>query len=620
MPFCLLAQYWTCSVQLVFGKGDIITITQQPEGGWWEGTLGDRTAWFPANYVTPLPVGHQHLRSRSPGALRSPAALPPANSNRVVYRDMVLKDLVQAEQLHLNQLRSLLSSLLEPMKTSKLLSGAEYGVVVGNVEAVIAAQAGLSEALARETSRGGMEQRVGGELLARAASLKTLLRAYARNHPAAVQVVLGHEEAIETLLQSRGCSRQELVVGLSLPFRHLAKYPTTLQELERNMEENHPDRGDTQRAVAVYRALQESCEEARKARETELELLSGSLEGWDGGREGLERLGTVVALAPAAHIHDIGDFTALLFSTSALLLLQRAPDFERYIFRELIQLSGWRVLRPSGSQKELRLEGPSRTVSVTLSSIEETNKWIEALGEQDGLTLDESCSTISPSHPSKYATGHTEAPIPVSVVNRAATLPTRAAAGMNASQHSASGQPLNHALEMIDPALFGSSSSAAGTTQKPLPPPRLYSTYALLPHPAPRGHYAADVTAAADVRLRRQAGQAADEEDAAVLGVVEAFCSASHDSAGPQRPDNPHLLVAEDEKIIVEEMVGDEVVMQEKSLVDTVYVLKDQIGTLQSEVKELRRSLAAEAKARRRLEASRTPASASPLPASLASS
>lgn len=38
--------------ELCFKKGDIITVTQKEEGGWWEGTLGETTGWFPSNYVT----------------------------------------------------------------------------------------------------------------------------------------------------------------------------------------------------------------------------------------------------------------------------------------------------------------------------------------------------------------------------------------------------------------------------------------------------------------------------------------------------------------------------------------------------------------------------------------
>jgi len=29
----------------------VITVTQKEDGGWWEGTLGEKTGWFPSNYV-----------------------------------------------------------------------------------------------------------------------------------------------------------------------------------------------------------------------------------------------------------------------------------------------------------------------------------------------------------------------------------------------------------------------------------------------------------------------------------------------------------------------------------------------------------------------------------------
>jgi Rho guanine nucleotide exchange factor 7 len=38
--------------QLCFKKGQIISITQREDGGWWEGTLDGKTGWFPSNYVT----------------------------------------------------------------------------------------------------------------------------------------------------------------------------------------------------------------------------------------------------------------------------------------------------------------------------------------------------------------------------------------------------------------------------------------------------------------------------------------------------------------------------------------------------------------------------------------
>lgn len=37
--------------ELSFSKGDVIVVTRQEDGGWWEGTLNGRTGWFPSNYV-----------------------------------------------------------------------------------------------------------------------------------------------------------------------------------------------------------------------------------------------------------------------------------------------------------------------------------------------------------------------------------------------------------------------------------------------------------------------------------------------------------------------------------------------------------------------------------------
>ncbi|XP_019714353.1 rho guanine nucleotide exchange factor 6-like, partial [Hippocampus comes] len=37
--------------ELSFTKGDVIIVTRQEEGGWWEGNLNGKTGWFPSNYV-----------------------------------------------------------------------------------------------------------------------------------------------------------------------------------------------------------------------------------------------------------------------------------------------------------------------------------------------------------------------------------------------------------------------------------------------------------------------------------------------------------------------------------------------------------------------------------------
>ena len=48
--FIIQQQLYMC-FQLCFGKGDLLTVTQVVEGGWWEGTIHNKTGWFPSNYV-----------------------------------------------------------------------------------------------------------------------------------------------------------------------------------------------------------------------------------------------------------------------------------------------------------------------------------------------------------------------------------------------------------------------------------------------------------------------------------------------------------------------------------------------------------------------------------------
>ncbi|KDR18897.1 Rho guanine nucleotide exchange factor 7 [Zootermopsis nevadensis] len=66
--------------------------------------------------------------------------------------------------------------------------------------------------------------------------------------------------------------------------------------------------------------------------------------------------------------------------------------------------------------------------------------------------------------------------------------------------------------------------------------------------------------------------------------------------------DSPQMLIAEEEKIIIEETSGNQTIVEEKSLVDTVYALKDQVKELQSSISLLSSQLEEETKARHTLQ------------------
>lgn len=57
--------------ELSFTKGDVIHVTRVEDGGWWEGSLGSRTGWFPSNYVREVKPSEKPVSPKS-GALKSP--------------------------------------------------------------------------------------------------------------------------------------------------------------------------------------------------------------------------------------------------------------------------------------------------------------------------------------------------------------------------------------------------------------------------------------------------------------------------------------------------------------------------------------------------------------------
>ncbi|ESO10314.1 hypothetical protein HELRODRAFT_183781 [Helobdella robusta] len=86
--------------------------------------------------------------------------------------------------------------------------------------------------------------------------------------------------------------------------------------------------------------------------------------------------------------------------------------------------------------------------------------------------------------------------------------------------------------------------------------------------------------------------------------VIEAYCAntKNRQAVNSSLFEHPQVLIAEEEKIILEDIKDDQIIVEEKTLVDTVYSLRDQIKDILTEQQLLRRDLEAERKARRTLE------------------
>ena len=93
-------------LQLKFKKGDLITITQKEDGGWWEGTLDGKTGWFPSNYVEE--VAKEVSKAKE-------AITEEVMAKNVDYRQQVISDMLEKEQEFVSELRVLHNQYLQPL-------------------------------------------------------------------------------------------------------------------------------------------------------------------------------------------------------------------------------------------------------------------------------------------------------------------------------------------------------------------------------------------------------------------------------------------------------------------------------------------------------------------------
>ena len=63
-----------------------------------------------------------------------------------------------------------------------------------------------------------------------------------------------------------------LTTGLSRPFKQLERVAGAIQEVEQHLEDDHADRGDTQRSIGFYKEVAGEAARARRQKELELEV------------------------------------------------------------------------------------------------------------------------------------------------------------------------------------------------------------------------------------------------------------------------------------------------------------------------------------------------------------
>lgn len=392
-------------------KGDIIYVTRVEEGGWWEGTLNGRTGWFPSNYVREIKPSERPL---SPKAVKGFDAAPLTKN----YYSVVLQNILDTEKDYAKELQSLLVTYLRPLQSNNNLSSVEFTCLLGNFEEVCTFQQTLCQALEECSKFPENQHKVGGCLLNLMPHFKSMYLAYCANHPSAVSVLTQHSDDVERFMENQGASSPGILIlttSLSKPFMRLEKYVTLLQELERHMEDTHPDHQNILKAIIAFKTLMGQCQDLRKRKQLELQILSEPIQAWEG--DDIKTLGAVIFMSQVMVQYGTSDEKEeryLMLFSDVLILLSASPRMSGFIYQGKISTAGMVVTRLD------EIEGNDYTFEITGSMIERTvvycnnnedfQEWLEQLnrltrGPASSSSLSKTSSSSCSAHSSFSSAG-----------------------------------------------------------------------------------------------------------------------------------------------------------------------------------------------------------------------
>ncbi|KAK9393617.1 ARHGEF6: Rac/Cdc42 guanine nucleotide exchange factor 6 [Crotalus adamanteus] len=509
--------------ELTINKGDIIYVTRTEEGGWWEGTLNGKTGWFPSNYVREI---------KSSDKLLSPKALKGAESPQLTknYYAVVLQNILETEREYAKELQSLLGTYLKSLQSYDKLP--EH------------------------------QQKVGGCFLSLMPQFASLYLTYCTNHPSAVNVLTQHSDELEKFMESQGmaCSGiLTLTTSLSKPFTRLDKYISLLQELERHMEEAHPDHEDILKAIASFKSLVSQCQEMRKRKQLELQILSETIQGWEG--EDIRSMGSVLYMSQAMVQpggNEEKEERYLMLFPSVLLMLSASPCMSGFMYKGRLPLIGMMVTKLEdleGSDHVFEISGSmGDRLMVHCSSSHDFHEWLDHLQRLTrGTTFSGTLSKTQSwgSHSTFSSTGQFRGPLEPPQILKPWTLSClRPAPPLRPSVALSYKERMSYILK--------DASKSPKTMKKFLP-------------------------------KRKTERKPSDEEF-----VIR---------KRSRKDSVPQVLLPEEEKLISEEVRSNgQTVAEEKSLVDTVYALKDEVKELKQENKRMKQCLEEELKSRKDLE------------------
>ncbi|XP_060039668.1 rho guanine nucleotide exchange factor 6 isoform X2 [Erinaceus europaeus] len=561
-------------------KGDIIYVTRVEEGGWWEGTLNGKTGWFPSNYVREIKSSERPL---SPKAVKGFESTPLTKN----YYTVVLQNILDTEKDYAKELQSLLVTYLRPLQSHSNLSTVEFTSLLGNFEEVCTFQQTLCQALEDCSKFPENQHKVGGCLLNLMSHFKSMYLAYCANHPSAVNVLTQHSDDLEQFMESQGATSPGILIlttSLSKPFMRLEKYVTLLQELERHMEDTHPDHQDILKAILAFKTLMGQCQDLRKRKQLELQILSEPIQAWEG--EDIKTLGNVIFMSQVIVQYgtcEEREERYLMLFTNVLVILSASPRMSGFIYQGKVPIAGMMVTRLD------EIEGNDCTFEITGNIVEKIvvhcnnsqdfQEWLEQLqrlirGPMPGSSLSKTSSSSCSTHSSFSSTGQSRGPLePPQII-----------------------KPWS--LSCLRPAPPLRPSAALGYKEESSKSPKTMKKFL---------HKRKTERKPSEEEYVIRKSTAALEEDAQILKVIEAYCTSANfqpaHGSTTRKDSVPQVLLPEEEKLIIEETRSNgQTIIEEKSLVDTVYALKDEVKELKQENKRMKQCLEEELKSRRDLE------------------
>uniref|UniRef100_A0A8C5WQL3 Rac/Cdc42 guanine nucleotide exchange factor 6 n=1 Tax=Laticauda laticaudata TaxID=8630 RepID=A0A8C5WQL3_LATLA len=546
--------------ELTINKGDIIYVTRTEEGGWWEGTLNGKTGWFPSNYVREI---------KSTDKLLSPKALKAGEGPQLTknYYALVLQNILETEREYAKELQSLLGTYLKSLQSYDKLSTTDIASLLGNVEEICNFQQTLNQTLEECARLPEHQQRVGGCFLSLMPQFASLYLTYCTNHPSAVNVLTHHSDELEKFMENQGMDSSgilTLTTSLSKPFTRLDKYISLLQELERHMEEAHPDHEDILKAIGSFKSLVSQCQEMRKRKQLELQILSEIIQGWEG--EDIRSMGSVLYMSQAMVQYGGNEVRTVLSLIG--MLVAKSEDLE-------------------GNDHAFEISGSmGDRLTVHCSSSQDLHEWLDHLQRlTKGTTFSGTLSKTQSwgSHSTFSSTGQCRGPLEPPQILKPWTLSClRPAPPLRPSV------ALSYKEVMLCDLCMSDASKSPKTMKKFLPKRKTERK-------------------ASDEEFVIRKSTVALEEDAQILKVIEAYCAGAslqqNVTSGSRKDSVPQVLLPEEEKLIIEEVRSNgQTVAEEKSLVDTVYALKDEVKELKQENKRMKQCLEEELKSRKDLE------------------